>query len=283
MEILTIITITLNIVILLISLYLLFLFIKCKELHKYPNYNIMIISLIILIDNAFRLFPAKNYHEIIQYTQAFTLTFLDKLLLTTITSQVFILFLGMAKAQVYYKYERTIFYLSLFIPMIICIALTTLYILIGGKKNHEDINHYFYCGSNELKDFADPIFNSIFLFLNICYFIDLLAYVFKTMKQDTNDEFGYGKQFWKFIGMLIINSLIFAISYLIIFHIIPMEYIDIIYLIICLAIDVYYNINEANIEATKKIFCIKTNHLDKNSLIELNGDNITWSCRTTVK
>ena len=219
MDILTIITIILNIIIGLISLYLLFLFIKCKNLHSYPCYNIMIISLIIFIDNAFRLFPAKNYYELIQYIQAFTLTFLDKLLLTTMTSQTIILYLGIVKAQFYYKYEKVIFFLTLFVEILICGALTILYILIGGIKNHEDINHYFYCGSNKLKDFADPIFNSIFLFINICYFIDLLTYVFKKMKQESNNEIddsGFGKKFIKFLVMLIGNSTIFTVSYLII-------------------------------------------------------------------
>ena len=110
MNILTISTIILNIVIGLISFYLLILFIKSKDLHNYPSYNTMIISLIILIDNAFRLFPANNYSELIQYIQAFTLTFLDKLLLTTMTSQTFILFLGMVKTQFYYKHEKAIFF-----------------------------------------------------------------------------------------------------------------------------------------------------------------------------
>jgi hypothetical protein len=236
----------------------------------------MIISLIILIDNAFRLVPTKNYSDQIQYIQAFTLTFLDKLLLTTMTSQILIFYLGMVKAQFYYKHEKAIFFSTLGTAIIICGVLTTFYILIGGKKNHEDINHYFYCGSNYLKDIADPIFDSIFLLINICYSIDLLIYVFKKKKEETNgeiDEFGYGKKFFKFLVMLIVNSATFTLSFLIIFHIIPMEYIDIIYLIICLIIDVDYNINEVIKKETQKIFCNNRNDSNDIPLIELNEGN----------
>ena len=276
MNILSIFIIILNIVIFLISFYLLILFIKSKDLHNYPSYNTMIISLIILIDNAFRLFPAKNYSDLIQYIQAFTLTFLDKLLLTTMTSQTLILCLGMVKAQFYYKHEKAIFYSTLITAIVICGVLTTFYILIGGKKNHEDINHYFYCGSNKLKDFADPIFDSIFLLINICYFMDLLVYLFKKKKQESNgeiDDSDYGKNFRKFLIMFFVDSTTFAVSYLIIFHIIPMKYIDIIYLIICLIIDVDYNINEAIKKETRKIFSTNRNDSEDIDLIELNENN----------
>ena len=276
MNILSIFIIILNIVIFLISFYLLILFIKSKDLHNYPSYNTMIISLIILIDNAFRLFPAKNYSDLIQYIQAFTLTFLDKLLLTTMTSQTLILCLGMVKAQFYYKHEKAIFYLTLITAIVICGVLTTFYILIGGKKNHEDINHYFYCGSNKLKDFADPIFDSIFLLINISYFVDLLVYLFKKKKQESNgeiDDSDYGKNFRKFLIMFFVDSATFAVSYLIIFHIIPMKYIDIIYLIICLIIDVDYNINEAIKKETRKIFSTNRNDSEDIDLIELNENN----------
>ena len=276
MNILSIFIIILNIVIFLISFYLLILFIKSKDLHNYPSYNTMIISLIILIDNAFRLFPAKNYSDLIQYIQAFTLTFLDKLLLTTMTSQTLILCLGMVKAQFYYKHEKAIFYSTLITAIVICGVLTTFYILIGGKKNHEDINHYFYCGSNKLKDFADPIFDSIFLLINISYFVDLLVYLFKKKKQESNgeiDDSDYGKNFRKFLIMFFVDSATFAVSYLIIFHIIPMKYIDIIYLIICLIIDVDYNINEAIKKETRKIFSTNRNDSEDIDLIELNENN----------
>ena len=273
MDILTIITIILNIAFLIISLYLLILFIKCEGLHNYPCYNSMIISLIILIDNAFRLVPTKNYPEPIKYIQASTLTFLDKLLLTTITSQTIILSLGIVKAPFYYKYEKTIFFSTFIISIVICSLLTSLYILIGGIKNHEEINHYYYGGFNKFNDIADPIFDSILLLINIYFFMNLLIYVFKKMKQASNDEIDdysdFGKNFTKYLLIFIVNCFAFTISYLIIFYIIPLEIIDIIYLFYCLIIDLVYNINEATKEGTREIFCINRRRLSENPRIEL--------------
>lgn len=261
MEIIMIITIILNILFVLISLYLLFLFIKSKELHNCPCYNMMIISLIILIDNAFRLLHSSNYPEILQYIQAFTLTFLDKLLLTTMTSQAFILYLGIVKTQFYFKYEKVIFFLTLIVEILICSILTTLYIIYGGKTDYNETNKYFYCGKSEFKKYADPIFDSIFLFLNLIFFVNLLTYFSKKKKEASKGEtedLDYGKNFTKFLLMSIVNTITFVESYLIIFEKIRIEYIDIIYLSTCLIIDLVYNINDITIKETVKIVCKKT-------------------------
>jgi hypothetical protein len=220
----------------------------------------MIISLIILIDNAFRLLHSKNFPDLLQYIQAFTLTLLDKLLLTTMTSQTFILYLGIVKTQFYYKYEKVIFFLTLIVEILICCVLTTLYIIFGGKTDYDEKNKYFYCGGSNFKQFADPIFDSIFLLINIIYFVNLLAYFSKKKKEASigeTEDLNYGKSFTKFLLMSIINTITFVESYLIIFNIIPIKYIDIIYLSTCLAIDLVYNINDITIKETAKIFCKK--------------------------
>ena len=89
-----IITMILNIIYDIIISYLSFLFIKCKELNSYINYNIFIINIIILIANIFRLIPTKYFPNNFAFIQALTLTLLDRLLITAITSQVLLLFLG---------------------------------------------------------------------------------------------------------------------------------------------------------------------------------------------
>ncbi len=259
MEIIMIITIILNILFVFISFYLLFLFIKSKQLHNCPCYNMMIISLIILIDNASRLLHTKELPDILKYIQAFTLTFLDKLLLTTMTFQAFILYLGIVKTQFYYKYEKVIFFLTLIVEIIICCVLATLYI-INGITDYEGKNKYFYCDSSTFKQFADPIFDSIFLLINILFFVNLLAYFSKKKKAASKgeiDDLDYGKNFTKFLLLSIINTITFVESFLIIFEKIPIEFIDIIYLSTCFLIDLAYNINDITIKETSKIFCKK--------------------------
>ena len=139
-------TITLNIIIILISFYLLFLYIKSTTFHKYPCYNIIILSFIIFIDNILRLIPL----EIFKYIQAFILTFLDKLLLTTITSQAYIIYLGVVKTKFYYKYEKIIFFSTLFITIFIDLLIMIIFFSISQKitnyKNNdfEGYNYYYY-------------------------------------------------------------------------------------------------------------------------------------------
>ena len=47
----------------------------------------------------------------------------------------------------------------------------------------------------------------------------------------------------------------FGISYLIIYDKIPADFIDLIYLISCFLVDLYYTINKIIIKETMKIFC----------------------------
>ena len=57
--------------------------------------------------------------------------------------------------------------------------------------------------------------------------------------------------------MFIINSYMFVESYLIIYDIMPDDFIDLTYLISCLLVDLYYTINKIIIKETMKIFCKK--------------------------
>ena len=55
--------------------------------------------------------------------------------------------------------------------------------------------------------------------------------------------------------MPLINSVMFIESYLIIYNIIPENLLDLIYLISCFLVDLYYSINRITIKETIKIFC----------------------------
>ena len=55
----------------------------------------------------------------------------------------------------------------------------------------------------------------------------------------------------------------FVESYLIIYDIMPADFIDLTYLISCLLVDLYYTINKIIIKETMKIFCRKLKLLHK--------------------
>ena len=254
-----IITLILNIINIIIALYLIFLFIKSKTFHVYPCYNIMFLSIILLIDNILRLIPTKNAKKIFQVIQAFLLTFLDKLVLTTITSQSFITYLGVCKTTIYFKNEQLIYFSTLIVGIVIGIILTSIYISFG-ITNYEGDNIYYYCRGPEKKQMIDCIFDSVFLFFNTI-FIGLLLIFISTKKRDASlgiiEDLDYGHHHTKILLMFFVNTFTFVESYLIIYDILPSEYIDLIYLSTCLGIDLYYTINKIIIKESMKIFCRK--------------------------
>ena len=106
-------TIILNIIIIIISFYLSILYIKSKTLHIYPCYNFLILSFIIFLDNIFRIIPLDN-NDVLKYMQALLLTSLDKLILSTVVFEAFIIYMGVVKTKFYYKNEKIIFFLVFF-------------------------------------------------------------------------------------------------------------------------------------------------------------------------
>ena len=260
MEIIDFFRILLNIILILISFYLLFLYLKSDTFYKYPCYNIIILSFIILIDNFVRIFKTKNFPEMVQYIQAFLLVFLDKLLLTTITSQAFIIYLGVVKTKFYYNHESNIFFLTLIITILIDVSITILYFCIYDEVTNYDKNNYYYIKGDKTKKIVDTIFNTIFLFFNTYFTIILIIFIYNKKHQaklGIIDDLDYGHHYMKILLMFIFNSALFIESYLIIYDKINIENIDIIYLTTCLFVDLYYTINKIIIKETLKIFCIK--------------------------
>lgn len=262
--------ILINIIVILISFFLLFLYIKSKAFNEYSCYNVMILSFIILFDNFIRLIPTSSFPKFFQFIQAFLLVYLDKLLLSTIVSQVFIYYLGLKKTEFYFKYEKIIFFLILIITNSIDLIISLYFVIafnITKNENKdqngsitEEGNPYYYCKSNNEKIIIDTIFDSILLIFNTFCIVKSLVYLLHKNK-NTGDNVGkiedmnYGQYLTKIILMLIFNSLTFIVSYLIIYDCIKKDFIDIIYLSICVGLDLCYSINNITKRETLKIFC----------------------------
>ena len=77
-------TIILNILIIIINFYLIFIFFKSKSFKEYSLYNIIIFSFILFIDNILRLIDLtdhkRNSQTKTEKAQAFVLAFFDKLI-----------------------------------------------------------------------------------------------------------------------------------------------------------------------------------------------------------
>ena len=250
----------LNSLMILISLYLSILYIKSKRLHILACANFIILSFIILFDNIFRIIPLPEDKEALHYVQAFLLIFLDKLLLSTIVFQTFITYFGVVKTKFYYKHEKKIFFSGFIINLIICIVLAIVFLAISEEL--ESYGLYYYCEDRTAKHTTDSIFNGIYLFINSFCIIILLIYM-STKKEEAEEgiieDLDYGKHFSKILSMFIINTLAFIESFLIIYDKIPVpdDYVDLVYLITCLIIDLFYTMNKIIMKETLKLFCPK--------------------------
>ena len=264
-EAVNIVTYIANSFIILITFYLIFLYIKGKEFHQKKVFNIILLGMTLFFDNILRLIPMDVY--ILRHIQAFLLTFFDKLILTTITSQALIIYFGACQTRLYYKNELAMFLVPLILGLSISAALTILYIIIankevgdGGITNFDGKNNYFYVIGTDLKVLCDTIFNGVFLFVNVFCSVVLLIFLSQKKKKaelGIIEDLDYGHHHLKIILMFILNSMMFIESFLIIYDKMPSDYIDLIYVISCLLLDLYYAINKIIIKETMRIFCIK--------------------------
>ena len=254
-----IVTYILNFILIIITIYMIILLVKSDKFKIFPCYNITILSFIILIDNVLRVFHPgeKGDYPILQYGQAGLLTFLDKSLQSTITSQTIITYLGVCCSDIYFKNkknEKIIFLSTLIIGNLINIILTIVYI------KAEDITDYsyYYTQDSVIKRICDTVYNGVLLSINFFCCLVLLIYISKKKKQAKLgyiEDLDYRHQHTKIVFMLIFNSLMFIESFLIIYDKFPLDDVDLIYLISCLGILLYYTINKITIQETLKIFC----------------------------
>ena len=250
-------TIILNIIIIIISFYLSILYIKSKTLHIYPCYNFLILSFIIFLDNIFRIIPLDN-NDVLKYMQALLLTSLNKLILSTVVFEAFIIYMGVVKTKFYYKNEKIIFFFGFFSNLIISFSIGGIFIYIS--KELEKYGIYYYCEGSNTKKIIDVIYNSFYLFINTFCIMILLLYM-STKKEEAEEgiieDLDYGRHYMKIFLMFIFNSLAFIESYLIIYDKLPVpnDYIDLVYLITCLIIDLFYTLNKIIYKETLKIFC----------------------------
>ena len=179
-------TIILNAVFILVAIYILILYIKDKNFHTVPCYNMIIISLLLFFDNILRIIPVGSIITF-QYIQAFILVFFDKVLLNILTIQAIIYYLGVIKTQIYYANEKVIYITTFVINLIISIILSSIYIIANGKIKY---GIYWYCGdiATNLKKIIDSIFIGILIAINFFCILILLIYISGKIKKASKGE-----------------------------------------------------------------------------------------------
>ena len=255
-----IVTLVMNGLIILISRYVLFLYIKSEQFHSYSCAYIVILSISILVDNILRVIPIGRQDHInaLSYIQAFILTSLDKYILLALTMQVFIIYLGIMKTNFYYAHKKAIFYISFFSGLGLSFLIGGLF-LMNGLTCYGLYNYVDDLGN---KGTFDTIFNSIFLGLNTFFCIIIILNICirkEEIEKEMLNENEYEHDLYRIIIIFIANSFIYIESFLIIYDKLPVpdNYIVLVYIITCLIINLIYTINKVVIKETKKIFCKK--------------------------
>ena len=255
-----IVTLVMNGLIILISIYVLFLYIKSEQFHSYSCAYIVILSISILVDNILRVIPIGRQVPInaLSYIQAFILTSLDKYILLALTMQVFIIYLGIMKTNFYYAHKKAIFYISFFSGLGLSFLIGGLF-LMNGLTCYGLYNYVDDLGN---KGTFDTIFNSVFLGLNTFFCIIIILNICirkEEIEKEMLNENDYEHDLNRMIIIFITNTLFYVESFLIIYDKLPVpdKYIDLVYIITCLIINLIYTINKVVIKETKKIFCKK--------------------------
>lgn len=251
--------IILNILIILISFYLSFLFIKSKSFHTYPCYNMIIFSFLLSFGSLLRVIPINKDQEcsIYEDIEAFFIICFDKLILSTITMQSLIYYLGVVKTQFYFQYEKKIFFTTLIISLSVSFILAGIYTL---AFNTEVVGVYCYCDNASGKIIIDVIFNSIFLLLNIFCTLISLIYISqkkREAKAGLIEDLDYNHHYKRILMMFFLNMLIFVVASLKNFELFKRKYDDLLYLATCLFIGLFNSLNKIVYKETLKIFCKK--------------------------
>jgi hypothetical protein len=264
-------TIILNVVFIFVAIYIFILYVKDKNFHTVPCYNMIIITLLLFFDNVLRIIPVGS-NDIMQYIQAFILVFFDKVLLNILTIQAIIYYLGVIKTQIYYANEKVIYITSFVINLIIGIILASIYIIANGKTKY---GIYWYCGDSitNLKKIIDSTFIGILIAINFFCILILLIYISGKKRKASRGEIedlGYCHHFTRVLLMFFVNMLTFIEQYFIIYDVFDYNVVnvDLVYLSTCLIIDLFYTLNKTIYDETCVIFCHKNIKKPKQLLME---------------
>ena len=280
-----------SIIIVLITLCLIFIYAKTKELHSYPCYFNILLSSVISLDNFLRLIPFYDHKGTTLSSeskgcqfQGFTLALLDKFMLTTMTIYSIISFLGLIKYDFYKKYEKIIFIILTITGFLISLIMAILFSL-NGVVNYEDVCYVRYKRKNnepELKVnkvVIDAIVTSILFVINLYCIIRLLIYIYLLIKEskkenNENKAKNYYFHFWKYFVDFLLTSSTFIMVILIILDAFfdDDELISLSYVFLSLLIVIFFTINSRVIKEGKKlILCKKEEEEKKTKIEEMDG------------
>ena len=287
-EIAYIINIIVAIFMAIITLYLIILYIKSESFHTYSCYYIIIMSAVILLDCLLQLFPSsfggQGEYEGWEFLKDLVTIFFDKLILTISTMQIIVIYMAVIHSNYFISNERKVFIGGIVISLIISGGLAAIYSSIRWVTLPEGITIYDENESDDVKGeesykrtlarkVIEGIFCIILFITNVFCLGVVLGHISKKRKEqkegNTEDVIDYEKQLARFLVILFINVIAILISGIVINLNLSYDYDEIIYLVVCFAMDLCYSINKTLYRETLKLFKIRKYSNENEEKMEL--------------
>lgn len=248
------IIIAIDVLIIIFTIFIIIVYSMYKVFKTLPGYFNIFFCVIVTLDNALRLLPGhdeSNNDDDQTNTckaQAICLSVLDKLLVSLITIYSIIFFLLIYNNQLLEKNWKNLFMISLSVGFIISLTLSIIYYKI------EIISYKSYVcyvnTKNPFKIISDTIYTAILFAINLfclIYVLHKICHLIKYYKQENQKimENAYEKHLIRVILQIIINIMFFVYLILLINKSLGSgPHKDIIYIILCLIVELFFTINE---------------------------------------
>ena len=243
---------------------------------KYPCYINILLTLIIVIDNLVRLIPNGD-NSFSCKIQAFILAVFDKLILTTITVNSYLTYKGLSDNDNYMSKIKLLFIIANSVSLLIAIILGLIFVF-NGIVEYDNV---CYVMGGSFKENIDTVVSLIifivFLYCNIKTIL-LLLKIIKEVFLDKQLIKPHLKHFYRMIIGLFLSSSAFLVTILIINDSLFLndDYIDLCYIIVCFALNLFYTLNSTIIKQTLILFrCKKESevYIDQDEIDDDEGEN----------
>lgn len=256
--------IIISVIITFIAICISIIYCTNKNFRSFPFYFNMMFTISIALNNVIRFIPFEKGEEknltILCQIQAFSLTFLDKYMLTLMTVYSVIAYIGSYRIESFKVYQKSIFIILTIISIIISGICTTVFFIVGISGHSE----FCYVKTSEpVKQWVDTIVTSILFLINLFCIIRILMKVSQLRKEINQSiivgrENGFDNHLTRFIIDLIINIIVFVYVILLILKKLPFDSFvkDLIYIISCLVVELFFTLNS---ELIRYITCQRQN------------------------
>ena len=280
MEPFYIIQIIISSLIALITIYLIALFIKSEVFKSYSCFNIMLMSIILLLDCVLFIIT-ETIKEGTPQAGKFILylfkTSFDKMIFSVLALQVIIVYAGIIHTEFYYSHEKSFVVIGDIICAIVSAALAVVYCSIrwvrgtDGKMIFDTDFETEKQGEINKRELGGQIVEAIFcgviFFVNVFFLVVVISHISRKRREARAgliQDLGYGNQLLRFSLIISVNIIAIVFSGVVLnfnkkFGITGKryDYCLMVSLIICFLIQLCFMINKTVYIETLKLFCKK--------------------------